>query len=191
MQELSVFTVGGVPQERGAEPNAHVYIRAPYGVFPASEGYLALGFADLTALGEVIGEPSFAGLDPEVAGWTHRDELYAKTAARLATRPASEWVELLLAAGIWAGPVYGYAELVDDPQIQHNGTFVEYEHPTEGHVKTPGFPYRFSATPARIDRGAPLVGEHSREVLTELGLAPERIEALLADGVVAESTVLA
>ncbi|MFC5860639.1 CoA transferase [Agromyces flavus] len=48
-----------------------------------------------------------------------------------------------------------------DAQIAHNGTFVEYDHPTEGRVKTPGFPYRFSRTPARIDRGAPLAGEHT------------------------------
>jgi crotonobetainyl-CoA:carnitine CoA-transferase CaiB-like acyl-CoA transferase len=177
MQELSVFTVGGIPQQRGEQPNAHVYIRAPYGVFATSDGYIALGFADLETLGTVIGEPSFAGMVPEVDGWTRRDELYAKTEARLHTD--------LLAAGIWAGPVYGYQELVDDPQIAHNGTFVEYDHPTEGRVKTPGFPYKFSATPARIDRGAPLVGEHSREVLLELGVSPERIADLFDSGAVA------
>lgn len=189
MQELSVFTVGGVPQERGTEPNAHVYIRAPYGVFATADGYLALGFADLETLGQVIGEPSFAGLDPEVDGWSRRDELYAKTAARLLGDTAENWIAALLAAGIWAGPVYSYQDLVDDPQIAHNGTFVEYDHPTEGRVKVPGFPYRFSATPPRIDRGAPLAGEHTREVLAELGLADERVAALLAAGVVAESTV--
>ncbi len=188
MQELSVFTMGGVPQERGTEPNAHVYIRAPYGVFGTSDGYIALGFADLETLGRVIGEPSFAGMDPEVEGWTHRDELYRKTADRLVERPSAEWIELLLAAGIWAGPVYGYQELLDDPQIAHNGTFVEYEHATEGHVRTPGFPYRFSRTPARIDRGAPLVGEHSREVLLELGLDDARVDELLASGVIAQDS---
>jgi crotonobetainyl-CoA:carnitine CoA-transferase CaiB-like acyl-CoA transferase len=185
MQELSVFTVGGIPQQRGEQPNAHVYIRAPYGVFATSDGYIALGFADLETLGTVIGEPSFAGMVPEVDGWTRRDELYAKTEARLHTDTSSAWLERLLAAGIWAGPVYGYQELVDDPQIAHNGTFVEYDHPTEGRVKTPGFPYKFSATPARIDRGAPLVGEHSREVLLELGVSPERIADLFDSGAVA------
>ncbi len=187
MQELSVFTVGGVPQERGEQPNAHVYIRAPYGVFATSDGYLALGFADLETLGRVIGEPSFAGMVPEIEGWTHRDELYAKTEARLATRSTAEWLDELLAAGIWAGPVYSYQDLVDDPQIAHNGTFVEYDHPTEGRVKTPGFPYRFSKTPARIDRGAPLAGEHTREVLADLGVPAERIDALLTSGAVAAS----
>jgi crotonobetainyl-CoA:carnitine CoA-transferase CaiB-like acyl-CoA transferase len=185
MQELSVFTVGGVPQERGDQPNAHVYIRAPYGVFATSDGYLALGFADLETLGAVIGEPTFAGMVPEVDGWTRRDELYAKTEARLHTDTTANWLEKLLAVGIWAGPVYSYQDLVDDPQIAHNGTFVEYDHPTEGRIKTPGFPYVFSATPARIDRGAPLVGQHSREVLAELGLDADRIEALISSGAVA------
>lgn len=190
MQELSVFTVGKVPQQRSAEPHGHVYIRAPYGVFATSDGYLALGFADPGVLGEIIGEPSFAGLEAEVAGWTHRDELFAKTAARLVTESTQHWLDALLARGIWAGPVYGYQQLVDDPQIAHNGTFVEYDHPTEGHVKTPGFPYRFSKTPPRIDRGAPLVGEHSREVLAELGLDGDRIDALLASGAVGETAAV-
>lgn len=189
MQELSVFTVGGVPQERGTEPNAHVYIRAPYGVFETSDGYLALGFADLQTLGRLIGEPSFAGMDPEIEGWTHRDELYARTAARLGEDTTANWLDVLLPAGIWAGPVYGYADLLDDPQIAHNGTFVTYDHPTEGRITVPGFPYRFSVTPARIDRGAPLVGEHTRDVLTELGLPEDRVAQLLDAGIVAESSV--
>ncbi|WP_243075817.1 CaiB/BaiF CoA-transferase family protein [Microbacterium sp. SS28] len=187
MQELSVHTVGSVPQERGAEPNAHVYIRAPYGVFATSDGYIALAFADLAVLGEVIGEPSFAGLDAEEHGWTHRDELYAKTAARLAGDTSEHWLDALLGVGIWAGPVYGYAELVEDPQIIHNGTFIEYDHPTEGHIKTPGFPYKFHKTPASVERGAPLVGEHSREILAELGFAPEAIDGMLAGAVIAET----
>lgn len=189
MQELSVYTVGGVPQRRGAEPNAHVYIRAPYGVFETSDGYLALGFADLTALGEVLGEPSLVGLDPEVHGWTHRDELYATVARHLRERGTQHWLDTLLPAGMWVGPVYGYDELVNDPQIIHNGTFVEYDHPTEGRIKTPGFPYRFAKTPARIDRGAPLTGEHTAEILAEIGMAPERVQELLDSGAVAHTSV--
>jgi crotonobetainyl-CoA:carnitine CoA-transferase CaiB-like acyl-CoA transferase len=187
MQELSVYTVGGVPQTRGSEPNAHVYIRAPYGVFATSDGYLALAFADLDTLGRIFDEPELRGLDPEVAGWTHRDELFALVSKHLATNTTGHWLDTLLEAGVWVGPVYGYEELVNDPQVAHNGTFVEYDHPTEGRVKTPGFPYRFHATPARIDRGAPLVGEHTTEILTDLGVAPETIERLKADGTVAEN----
>jgi len=187
MQELSVYTVGGVPQKRGTEPNAHVYIRAPYGVFATSDGYLALAFADLDTLGRIFDEPELRGLDPEVAGWTHRDELFALVSKHLARNTTEHWLGTLLEAGVWVGPVYGYEELVNDPQVAHNGTFVEYDHPTEGRIKTPGFPYRFHATPARIDRGAPLVGEHTTEILTELGIAPATIEQLKAEGAIAEN----
>lgn len=186
MQELSVYTVGGVPQERGKEPNAHVYIRAPYGVFATTDGYLALAFADLETLGEIFDDPSLLGLDAEEHGWTHRDELYATVAAHLKDRSTQQWLDVLLPAGIWVGPVYGYEDLVNDPQILHNGTFVEYEHHTEGHVKTPGFPYRLSKTPPRVDRGAPLAGEHTREILAELGIDQVRTQELLAAGAIAE-----
>ncbi|MDP1729770.1 MAG: CoA transferase [Devosia sp.] len=185
MQELSVFTVAGKPQTRSAEPHAHVYIRAPYGAFATSDGFIIIAFPKLAALGEVIGEPNFLTMDDETDTWTRRDEIFAQTRARLVTRTSAEWLELLRAADIWCGPVYGYADLVADPQIAHNGTFVEYDHPTEGHVKTPGFPIRFSRTPSRVERGAPLAGQHTREVLREAGYDETRIEALLSAGAVA------
>ncbi|WP_226484645.1 CaiB/BaiF CoA transferase family protein [Streptomyces parvulus] len=188
MQELSVHTVGGLPQTRSAEPHAHVYIRSPYGAFQTSDSYLVLAFPPLKKLGEILGEDGFLSMEDEEHGWTHRDEIFARTAARLLTRPSRHWLDAFAAAGIWAGPVYGYADLVRDPQIRHNGTFVTYDHPTEGRVTVPGFPYKFSATPPRIDRGAPLVGEHTREVLTEAGLVEREIEDLFAAGAVAETT---
>ena len=75
-------------------------------------------------------------------------------------------------------------DLVDDPQIKHNGTFVEYDHPTEGHVRVPGFPIKFSKTPSKIERGAPLTGQHTRDVLLEAGYDDAAIEKLLAAGAV-------
>jgi crotonobetainyl-CoA:carnitine CoA-transferase CaiB-like acyl-CoA transferase len=184
MQELSVFTQGHKPQTRSAEPHAHCYIRAPYGVFATADGYLAMAFANLHALGELIGEPSFAGMDDETDSWTHRDAIFARVRERLPARTTAEWLDLFRANDIWAGPVYGYEDVVADPQVAHNGTFVDYDHPTEGPIKAPGFPIRFSRTPSTVERGAPLVGEHSREVLTEAGFGDAAIERLLASGAV-------
>lgn len=184
MQELSVHTVGGKEQKRSAEPHAHVYIRAPYGAFKTSDGYIVLAFPSLGKLGEIIAEPSFLDMDDEVDSWERRDEIFAKTRERLATRTSAEWLALFDEAGIWAGPVYGYADLVADPQAAHNGTFVEYDHPTEGRVKTPGFPIRFSKTPSSVARGAPLTGEHTREVLAEAGYDDATIDRLAADGAI-------
>jgi crotonobetainyl-CoA:carnitine CoA-transferase CaiB-like acyl-CoA transferase len=185
MQELSVFTVGKVPQQRSREPHAHVYIRSPYGTFKTADGFLVLAMPQLPALGRVLGEDSFLDMDSEVHGWTHRDEVFAATARHLIENTTEHWLREFEKVGIWAGPVLDYAALVDDPQIVHNQTFVEYEHPTEGWVKTPGFPYRMSATPPRVERGAPLVGEHTREVLAEIGLDGARIDALIEAGAVA------
>jgi len=189
MQELSVFTIGHKPQTRSAEPHAHVYIRAPYGAFATSDGFIIVAFPKLKTLGEVIGEESFLTMDDEVDTWTRRDEIFAKTREKLKTKTSGEWLALLRAADIWCGPVYGYADLVEDEQIKHNGTFVEYDHPTEGWVKTPGFPIKFSRTPSVVERGAPVTGEHTREVLREAGYDEARIEALETSGVVASGSV--
>lgn len=184
MQELSVFTVGGKAQTRSAESHAHTYIRAPYGVFATSDGYISIAMASLKQLGALIEEPSFAGLDDESDSWKLRDEIFGRTRVRLLTRSSAEWLALFRENDIWAAPVYGYADLVDDPQIRHNGTFVEYDHPSEGRIKTPGFPIRFSKSPTTIERGAPQVGEHSREILREAGRNEAEIERLLAAGIV-------
>jgi crotonobetainyl-CoA:carnitine CoA-transferase CaiB-like acyl-CoA transferase len=187
MQELSVFTVGQKPQKRSDEPHAHVYIRAPYGVFETRDSYLIVAFPPLKKLGEVIGEPSFLELDEEVDAWTNRDEIYAKTRQQLKKRTTTEWLEIFTKADIWVGPVYNYAELVADPQVIHNGTFVEYDHPTEGRVKTPGFPIKFSKTPSAVNRGAPLAGEHSREILKETGYTEDQIDEFIRAGRVGET----
>lgn len=185
MQELSIFTQGYVPQQRSAEPHGHVYIRSPYGAFATADGYIALAMPSLPLLADLLGEPELAELEGGDEGWSHRDEIYRLTARGLLARGTDEWLEVLGAAGIWVGPVYDYQALVDDEQIAFNGTFVEYEHPTEGHVKTPGFPYKFSKTPPKIDRGAPLSGEHTREILDELGFAASDVDALLQGGAIA------
>lgn len=184
MQELSVFTAGGVPQTRSAEPHAHCYIRSPYGVFATADGYIVVAFANLHTLGELIGEPSFAGMDDETDSWTHRDDIFAKVRAKLVNRPSAEWLALFAEHDVWSGKVYNYEDVLADPQVAHNCSFVEYDHPSEGRVKTPGFPIRFSKTPSSVKRGAPQVGEHSREVLAEAGFPDEAVERLVDTGVV-------
>ncbi len=183
-QELSIYTVGGVPQHRGAEVHGHTYIRAPYGTFATADGYLALAFPPLAQLGEVLGISEFAGMDDDAdghaqAGRDHRAGPRAAAGAqhgRVAGR--------VRRAGHLAGPVYDYADVLADPQVRHNGSLVSYDHPTEGRVTTPGFPYQFSATPPEVYRGAPLTGEQTREILAELGYDDAAVDRLAAGGVV-------
>ena len=184
MQELSVLTLTGRPQRRSAEPHAHVYIRAPYGVFKTADDYIALGFPPLAKLAEVIDEPRLSGMADNVDGFEKRDLIHQLVATRLATRSAAEWLALMRKADVWAAPVYDFERMMRDPQVIHNRTFVEYEHATEGPLKTPGFPVRFTKTPARVERGAPSVGEHSREILSAQGYDAATIDELVRKGIV-------
>ena len=184
MQELSVHTVGGVPQTRSEEVHAHSYIRAPYGIFTTADGYISLAFANLPVLAEVLDAPQLAGLDAERDGFARRDEIAAAVSTSLRRESTEHWMLKLRERGVWCGPVLSYDDLRTDPQVLHNESFVTYEHPTEGTVTTPGFPYRFSRTPAEVHRPAPLVGEHTDELLSELGVSPARRQALLESGAV-------
>lgn len=189
MQEFSIYTVANKPQQRGAEPHAHVYIRAPYGIFATSDGYIALAFPSMKTLSQVIDAPELAELDDEVDTFTQRDCIFATTREKLLHKTSAQWLDKFGATDAWAGPVLGYEDVVNDPQIKHNGTFVEYEHPTEGKVKTPGFPIKFSKTPSRVTRGAPLAGQHTREILGELGWSDDRVNALLKSQTLGEQTL--
>jgi crotonobetainyl-CoA:carnitine CoA-transferase CaiB-like acyl-CoA transferase len=182
MQEISIYTIGKIEQVRSEQSHAHSYIRAPYGVFETKEDYIAIAFPSLKQFGELIGEASFESYNDEEDSWTHRDEIFAKTQERLLNKTAKEWLVLFREHGIWAGEVYGYKDLVNDPQIAHNKTFVEYDHPTEGHIKAPGFPFKFSKSPGSVAKGAPLIGEDTRDILKTLGYSQEKIETLLKTG---------
>ena len=179
MQEISVHTVGNVQQTRSAQPHGHSYIRAPYGIFSTADSFIALAFPPLKLLGELIGEESFLNYDDEIDSWKYRDQIFERTQYHLKSRSTEEWLAIFREHGIWAGDVYGYKELVNDPQIIHNQTFVEYEHSTEGLVKTPGFPYKFSQSPAQVFKGAPQVGEHTVEVLSDIGFSEREIADLI------------
>ena len=185
MQEMSVFTVGGLAQQRTSQPHAHCFIRAPYGAFATAEGYLILAFPPLARLGELLAIPELTQMDDEMDGHARRDEIHRLVARRLLDRPASEWLALFAEHDIWAGPVYSYQDVMNDPQVRHNGALVTYRHHTEGEVTTPGFAIRFAKSPSSVRRGAPLAGEQTREILAELGLNSRQVDDLLAAGVVA------
>jgi crotonobetainyl-CoA:carnitine CoA-transferase CaiB-like acyl-CoA transferase len=97
-----------------------------------------------------------------------------------------ELVERLIAADVLTAPINDVEEVVKDPQIQHNNMIVTTNHPTLGPVDVTGVPIRFYDTPGSIRRHPPLLGEHTREILEEVGYSPEDIDALAAAGLVAD-----
>lgn len=191
--QTSNYLVGGVvPTRQGtAHPNI-----VPYQVMPAADGYfmLAVGndgqFARLCA---VIGEPKLAA-DPRyvtnAARVAHRAELVPHLQQRFLTRPAVEWLELLEKSGVPANPVNRIDQVFDNAQVQARGLRIELPHASGTQVPAVRNPLRFSATPLQYTHAAPLLGEHSRQVLREvLALDDNRLQALLDAGVLGVSTI--
>src|SRR2546429_7075943 len=115
----------------------------------------------------------------------HHDELRARIEAALARATTGVWVRRFEAAQIAAGPIYEFDEVFEDPQVKHLGLVTEIDQPGHGKAKMLAFPVHASATPATIRRPAPRLGEHTAEVLGELGLPRTEIDRLAAAGVVA------
>jgi crotonobetainyl-CoA:carnitine CoA-transferase CaiB-like acyl-CoA transferase len=137
-----------------------------------------------TGLGdpELLTDPKFATNDDRLA---HHPEFKARVERQLATATTAEWVERFGRAQVAVGPIYEFDEVFEDDQVKHLGCLTDVEQPGVGTVRMLSFPFRASATPASIRRPAPLLGEHTFEVLSELGLAAGEIERLAAAGVIA------
>ncbi len=160
---------------------------APYQAFAGSDGHFVVGAANQKLwliLCDVIGRPELKN-DPRyvtnVERVQRRGELAQELAPTFATRTAEEWVDAFLAAGIPAGPINDYAKALDNEHVHHRKAVIEIEHPVEGRFRALGFPAKLSATPATVRRPPPLLGQHTDELLAELGLA-EKIDELRTDG---------
>ena len=115
----------------------------------------------------------------------HHAEMVTRFEAALATATSAEWVERFEQSSIPCGPIYEFDEVFEDPHVKHLGLVTEMDQPGHGPMRMLGFPFRASATETKLRRPAPLLGEHTREVLEEQGLAAAEIERLAAAGVIA------
>jgi CoA:oxalate CoA-transferase len=182
----NTFATGVTPPRSG---NDHP-IAAPYGLFPTRDGQIALAPADdafFRRLADALEEPGLK-TDPlyatQAARVANRARINAIVGGRLAGNTTAYWVETLNAAGVPCGPVNSVAEVFADPQIQAQQMVIDVDHPGYGIVRMLGFPMKLSETPCRVRRSAPRLGEHSDEVLAELGYSEAERAAWRRDGVI-------
>ncbi|MEP7182818.1 MAG: CoA transferase [Betaproteobacteria bacterium] len=183
----SYFATGESPGPLGS---AHI-LAAPYQAFMASDGWINIGGANQAnweRIADVLGHPEWRD-DPRFATNTTRMEnrpaLVAAMNDVLAHKTRAEWLTLLDAAGVPAGPVHSLGEALTHPQTLARGMVVDIDHPEAGPTKVIGCPIHLSETPARVGRPAPLLGEHTRELLREAGYADAEIDGFAAEGIVA------
>ncbi len=159
--------------------------RRPY---RTADGYVCmLAYTDgqwrrfWTALGrpEMMNDPRFADMNGRAR---NIDEIYRLAGAELQKRGTAEWLTLLEELEIPSGPVKSLDEVIDDPHLTAVGFFRRMTHPSEGEILVPDVPARFADSPGGIEKLPPRTGEHGREILREIGLRGDEIEALLDSG---------
>ena len=168
-EAANVFATGQVPERLGQAHRGS----APYQLFTTSDGFMTIGGA----------QDSFWRGTCKILGCEHllNDERFTSKADRVENnaqlveelgkffiqRTTKELCEAFEAEGIPAGPVMNHVEVFNDPQTLHREMVVETQHSKLGKIKTIGVPVKLSKTPASIKKGAPLLGEHNHEVLSD------------------------
>jgi len=172
-------------------------LSAPYQAFPTKDTSLVVGaanqntwlkFVEAIDAGELAEDPRFETSNKRME---NLDALVETLTEILSHRTTGEWLERLEAAGVPAGPVYDVKEMSEDPHTIARGMIERVPAATGGDHGVIAHPVKYSATPASIRRGAPLVGEHSREVLAEYGFAADEIDELIASGAIHEPSAAA
>jgi formyl-CoA transferase len=174
------FAEGAPPEALGS---AHRMF-APYQAIRCADGYITLGTANdrlFQRLCDRLGRPEWAH-EPEFVTNTvrvrNRQTLIDRIEAITSKESRTHWLSLFETAGIPCGPINNYEQAFADPQIRARDMVVEVDHPTLGRLKTLGSPIKMSETPPVATRRAPLLGEHTREVLREAGCSEEEIAAV-------------
>jgi len=174
------FSGSGVPIALGSEHR----MNAPYQAIRCADGFVTLGGAndrifakicDVLERAEWLADPRFS---TNAARVRHRDELAAAIEAITRGEPRAHWLALFDANEIPCGPINDYARVFSDPQVIAREMVVETDHPALGRLRTLGSPIKLSATPPDVRRRAPQLGEHTDEILREMGYSDTDIQAL-------------
>ena len=180
------FADGEVQQRSGSVSPQN----APYQAFETSDGFINVGtgnerlwitFCEILNVVELTRDPRFKDNASRVK---NQKELEREVAPVMKRKTTREWMELLDAGGIPAGPIYDIREALNDPQVLSRDMVVEYDHPKAGRVRAVGFPIKFSGEAFKISNPPPLLGEHNREILGSLDLTEDEIMDLKREGVI-------
>jgi crotonobetainyl-CoA:carnitine CoA-transferase CaiB-like acyl-CoA transferase len=179
-QEISTAVNQRMDYDRSRSGIGQAWLSAPFGIYAASDGWIAIAMASLAVIGDVIGDDSLTRFD----AWTQRDE--AKDAIQEVLRgdTADAWVARLLDAGVWAARVRSTREAVDELRELGSDLLVTVDGPDGEPIELVGCPIRLSETPWRQRLAPPRIGEHTAEILATV-LDADAVGALLAEAAVA------
>jgi crotonobetainyl-CoA:carnitine CoA-transferase CaiB-like acyl-CoA transferase len=161
----------------------HPGIQAPFGIYKTRDSkYVSIAMSPYKTLYETLEAPQLAIYDDLKTLFDKRDEVWEKVNAETSKFDRDELLRRLLAADIWCAAVNDIRAASEDPAVVHGRMITSYEHPVGGTVRVIAPAVKMSETPATIERPAPLVGQHGREILSEYGLSADQIAELEQNG---------
>jgi crotonobetainyl-CoA:carnitine CoA-transferase CaiB-like acyl-CoA transferase len=186
-EAAAFFANGSIPAPTGWRHR----VSAPYQALMTKNGYIMVGAANQRTWEklciEVLDKPEWIE-DPRFITNSDRganvDILEVLLEEVLQAEDTAYWLQKFEAAGVPAGPINNFGDVVQDPHYLERDMVEEVEHPIIGKMKMIGIPSKFSVTPGRIRMPAPLYGEHTDEILSSIGLTQDRLSELRNQGVI-------
>lgn len=175
--EPLTYFANGFTGARSGSGIASAYYKAPYGVFEAADGHLTLSLTSLATLARVFDDPWFDGVGEEHS-YRRREEVNHRVAEHLLTRTIGEWEALFTHHQVWFAPVNSYADVVTDPQVQHNENFTAFDHPSAGTVTVLAHPVTYDGVRPGVRTVPPELGSANERVLHDIGYSTDEIESL-------------
>lgn len=182
--EIVTYFLNGARLEKSETGLASMFHPGPYGVYETKDGHLVLSMSPLSVLQEALGLPELGPYARVPYNFPDREAIWRVLAPVLRQKTTEEWLDQLVPRGVWAAPVYTLAETFADPAVQAAEAVEEFEHPVAGRVRLLRFPLEFSSGRAVLRRPPPMPGEHTEEILAELGYGAAEVARLRASGVI-------
>jgi crotonobetainyl-CoA:carnitine CoA-transferase CaiB-like acyl-CoA transferase len=163
-------------------PTGSRFHPAPYGIYRTLDGWIAVSLTPTEKLAAALSRPVLAEFSHPKDNVRRREELNRIVYDALTTRTTADWMTTFDEHDIWYAPVNDYDQVEADPQVAHNRIIMEVDHPQAGPIRLLAHPVRYNGAAPPLTRQPPRQGEHTREVLAELGYEPDEINTLVDAG---------
>ncbi len=177
--EPVVYHLNGAPIERPREPVADTFHSVPYGVYRTRDGHVVISLMSIAVLREALdGPPELEPWEDPALAFSHRNEIRAVLGPLIEAFGTEELITRLRARNLWCAPVNTLAQALADPALEHLAPALEMDHPRAGRVRVLRHPVRYGAGEPELRHLPPEAGQHTAEVLAELGYSGSEIAAL-------------